>query len=308
MEIENVMQSVPATAAEADALIAAIEAPQGSMDESPEAPMEVAPTETPAQTPQEQQAQEEMWELSRKNVKTQVPISKAKQLAQMGLDYNEKMREFNSTRSLFETERQKWQAEKENLEKLVSQYKPVDEYFKANPTAWDRINQVYAETTGQVQGQAQLPAPVLQMVEEITRPLKQELEQFKQAKQIEQVKAEDQQLNTEISSFRDQHPDFNWDTLDPQTNLSLEQQIINHAVENKIGSFKAAARDFLFDDMLKREALKAKETVGKEIQKKTKLGLGPISKTPSQEITRARNVKSRSYDNIADEIKQELGL
>lgn len=307
MEEVNVMQSVPETAEQADALLAAIEAPQETSES--DAPLEAAPTDAPAQTPAEQAAAEEMWELTRKNVKTQIPISKAKQLAQMGLDYNEKMREFNTTRSLFETERQKWQAEKENLEKLVNQYKPVDEYFKANPTAWEQINQIYSGTQSQ-QGQpaSGLPPAVLKAYEDRIAKLEGHISQEVEKRQIEQVKAEDHALNQEISSFREQHPDFDWDTLNPQTNISLEQQIINHAVENKIGSFKAAARDFLFDDMLKREALKAKESVGKEIQKKTKLGLGPVSKTPIQSIQRARNVKSRSYDNIADEVKQELGL
>lgn len=301
---ESVMQSVPSTVAEVDTLLEAINAPSHDMDA--QAPESTAKEQAAApEAKPDAQVAEEMWELSRKDVKTKVPLSKAKILAQQGLDYNEKMRDFNLERTQFTQEREAWNSQKSEFEKLVNHYKQIDDYFKANPTAWDQIQQGYNQLTGQQQ--SVIPQQVLKPLEDKIATLESFINEQKKQREIESQKAGNAALNDQIASFRKQYSDFDWDSLD-ENNLSLEQRIINHAVQNNIGTFNAAARDMLFEDIVKRESLKAKESVGKEIQAKTKAGVGPVTKTPVSEMRKLRNPKSSSYDNIAESIKEELGL
>lgn len=122
------------------------------------------------------------------------------------------------------------------------------------------------------------------------------------------MEQEDKSLNQDISGYREKHPDFDWDTLDPQTNQTLEQRIIQHAIDNGIKSFKAAANDYLFDEHVKRASLKAKEDVGKTIQENTKKGVGPKSPVPIEKMSKVKDVRNKSWNQIQDEVLAELGL
>jgi hypothetical protein len=78
-------------------------------------------------------------------------------------------------------------------------------------------------------------------------------------------------------------------------------------MDNQIGSFRAAANDFLHEEFVKRAEQKAKEETGKEIKKAAKLGLGPITDKPTKKVERVQNVRSKSWDDIEAEALNELG-
>lgn len=121
---------------------------------------------------------------------------------------------------------------------------------------------------------------------------------------------EDSELDGTISSFKEEHPDLDWKTLD-EHGADLERRILNHASEMGITTakgFRAAARDYLFDDLLGRAKLGGKEEVGKQIQKATKLGLGPVTDRPSRPVKRVENVSGKSWEDIEREALEAHGL
>ena len=89
---------------------------------------------------------------------------------------------------------------------------------------------------------------------------------------------------------------------------TLQQRIEKHAVDNEFKSFKDAANAYLFDQHMKRAAMKAKEDAAKELQKQRKLGLGPVTDRSQKTMTQARSVSQMSYDDLMREGLEELGI
>ena len=136
------------------------------------------------------------------------------------------------------------------------------------------------------------------------KQFKQTLEQEKQAiRNAEQDKA----LDSEIESIRKEYPDLDLEAIQPD-GQSLMFHVLNHANTRGIRSFTDAFIAFNHKNLLSRAAEKAKESVGKDIQKKTKLGLLGTSSTPTKGVTRAENVKSKSYENLLQEAIDEAKL
>jgi hypothetical protein len=86
--------------------------------------------------------------------------------------------------------------------------------------------------------------------------------------------------------------------------LVLADRIISHASTNGINNFRAAARDFLFNDLVKRQELKAKEDKAKTIQTQTKSG---VVKKPKASGLKPPSDISKSYDALMAEGFAELG-
>lgn len=291
--------------AEADALLSKIESPSEPVQATAQVNAEQAApeVEAAAPTPKEdvQAAVEEMFKLNWKGKEIQKPKAEMIKLAQMGYDYNQKMAALNNDRASIEAEKAKWS----ETEKRLAEYKQVEEYIKKDPEWWKHVRENYQKRmteTGQV------------TTDPIVKKLSEELEGVKGWVSTQQEREkqalllqEDTALDAEIQEFKDQNPSFDWSTLD-ENGHDLEKRIGRHALENKIASFRAAARDYLFDDMVKRQQVKAKEELGKDIQKQTKLGLGKVTTVPKQKIAPAQNIRSKSYDDLAAEgIKEVYG-
>jgi hypothetical protein len=280
-----------------DALLASIESPEGqTVPEGENAKAGEADAPVSPETP----AAEAMHKLERKGITKDFPISKVLQFAQQGWDYQEKMAEFNRQQEEFKTQSQ---SHAEALERLKT-YQQLEDYIKQDPQWWEHIRGAYnPRATGLEQGgnPASLQKVIDEQVSKAVEPFKSFMEQQELAKQ-------DAQLETEIKGYRDSYPDFDWKTTDDLGRSVLEQQILAHAVENRIGNFRAAANDFLHEQHVKRTELKSREKVSQELKKQTKLGLGPVTNLPVTDIKRAKNVSASSYDDIAQDALRELGI
>jgi hypothetical protein len=255
------------------------------------------PAQDGSQSPTQTQSEIEFtW--NGKQIKA--PLDKAKQWAQQGYDYAQKMAEYNRRQQEF-SQKETWAKEAEG------RYKAIDEYVQQNPQFWDHVTQSWQQQqiSGQ-QGQGIDPAnPFVQkLLTEIN-----DVKQFKQT--LEQEKAaqarvqEDQQLDTEIKSIREQYGDLDFDTVGAE-GTSLEQRVIQHAIQHNIASFKTAFRDLLHDDLLRKAEERGKEQITKDIQKRNKTGLLGTSPTPTKGVNHAADIKTKSYDRLLDEALSEL--
>ena len=236
------------------------------------------------------------------------PLEKILQFAQQGRDYNEKMRLFRDQRSSFEKSlRSNWEKETEPLHAQLKEFREVSEYIKKDPAWWDHVRTNYQSRLKEQGQQASLPPEIASKIEK--------LEAFvtsaEQRQAQEQEAKEDSELDGIISAFKEEHPDLDWKTLDDQ-GTDLERRILNHASDMGITTakgFRAAARDLLHDDLLGRAKLSGKEDVGKQIQKATKLGLGPITDKPTvKQLGRVKSVRDKSWEDIERELVEKEGI
>ena len=310
------MSAVPTSASEADALVSAIESPEGATQDTTQ---EV----DPQASEQPKTAAEKRYELIRKGVKREFTPEEMIPFAQKGWDYEEKMREFHQNRAtLLAQERQNWEKQFDatkhpkfqELEKQLSRYREVDDYIKRDPQWWNTVQEAYQQRL-QEQGTATPTAhPVIDQLQKQVETLSQFVNSQQERERLEQEKArfveeatKDAELDNQVAEYREKYSHFDWNSRD-ESGLDLENRILQHAITNKIGSFRAAANDYLHDEHLKRHEVSVKEQTGKEIKKQTKLGLGPVTDKPSREIKRISNVRSKSYDDITQDALDELGV
>lgn len=295
--------------AEADALLAKIEAPTGSFDatkvvneEKTAAPgTEITGDKpvVPAVDPVAPVMEKMIW----KGKEIQVPQDKYKAYAQKGYDYEEKMRSINQERAQWLAEKTQYDTKYKGVEAKLQEYKAVEDYAKKDPAWWDHVRQSFNTKQKELGSIAQ--DPVVQKLSEELSGIKEFVSSQKEREKQAMMIKEDTELDQEIKEFRDQHPEFDWNTLD-EHGKDLEWRIGNHSLQSGIKSFRAAARDLLFDEMLKRNEVKAKEDLGKKIQKVSKLGLGEVRLESKAKVTKSTNVRSKSYDELAAEAVREL--
>lgn len=277
-----------------DAAFASIEA-TGDAGQSPTPPTREA---APAPAPQTPYEIDFTW--NGKQIKVPANDPKARQWASQGYDYAQRMAQFAAERQAFDA-RQKQIAEIEN------RYKPIEDYVKENPSFWDHV---LTEWNGR---QARAATSTNDPVAKELSALKNEISEVKQFKQIieterqQQIyKTQDQELDQEIKSIQETYPDLDLKAIDPSTGKSLEYRVYEFGVQKGIRSFKDAFELFNHQHLIKRAEERGKETITKDIQKQTRLGLLGKTSTPMKGVQPTQNVRSKSYDQLFEESLQEL--
>ena len=263
-------------------------------------------------TPEQQEKFYGAREINFNGQKFSVPPDKQVPLMQMGLNYSERMRALNVEKQTFETE-------KTAVAEAKKYYEAIDQAAKANPEWWEHVKASYQ---AKISGNAGNPAgnhtgsetsgavmtPELRGALAKITDLEQKLDGFlgkqTQEAELKQVQAQDAVLDQQIASVKKDYPEFDWMTAD-QSGHVLEDRIILHAQKNGIQNFRAAARDMLFDDIVSRREMKAKETIGKDIQAKTKAGV-VVTKPKASGLQPPKDL-NRTYSDLMTEGLAELG-
>jgi hypothetical protein len=260
-----------------------------------------------ADTPSE--VMEAFLKLDRDGKEIGLDQAKAKAYAQKGFDYETKMHNLRVERQLFDKERDKNQ---ESFKEL----KEINDYAKQNPE-WERFLHEQWSAKQQEQAQQGNPAyqqqyssPEAQQVAVLQNQLNDVLKRLDgQTEEMRDRKAAelDSRLQGEIDSYKEQYSDFDWATQD-ELGLSLEGKIQQHAIDKGIKGFTAAARDFLWDEHMKRAGMNSKEQVGKAVAKEKALGLGKVTKESQLQTKSAKGVRDKSYADLTAEAMAELGI
>lgn len=297
----NVATHVPTSEAEADALIAHVEAPAEQQQEQVQATAEQQPAQQPVE---EKPLSPTEFELSRKGVNKKFPLQKILEFAQQGWDYNEKMSGLKSKEQEILAKSQEYQ----QLSDKIKQYSEVEEYIKKDPDWWTHVREQYQQRITEQSGNP--ASPVYREIDELKTTVKSLAEYINEQKQLQEVSRkaeEDKAFGQDVEKYISSNPDFDWNSTD-QNGTNLEQRILAHAIENKIGSFRAAANDYLADERARRIELKTKEKMADELKRTSKQGLGPVTNHPTQGIKRAKNVAASSYEDLYREALAEVGI
>jgi len=281
----------------ADDLYAQAMAPTPPMEYKDEGVQESQPSEQV----QEKPSSDDGRALVYKGQEIKIDDDKYKMLAQKGYSYEKDMHQLKVDRKLWENEKTK---EMGSLEEL----REIQEYTKENPAFQSLIQREWAKIQGgspvssDVQTQQQSFGTDEQLNAVLQRLNKQE--EYMRAQEEAKKEAD---LEMSVSTYKDAYGTFDWSTKD-ELGQTLEDKITQHAIDNKIGNFKTAANDYLFDEHIKRASLESKEQAAKKIQEQHKLGLGKVTSESQLKIDKVDGVRKKSYNDLAAEALKDLGL
>jgi len=206
-------------------------------------------------------------------------------------------------------ERQAWETQRSEWEQRFAPYRQIDEWATKNKDQWERIRESVQKAMQGVQPTAEdANNPYLRQMQALESRLQQFepiIQTLAQSHQESVKKAEDEKLDQEIRSIQDQYKDLDWKSPD-QDGKSLEYKVLEHAQKNGIQNFGTAFRDFYHDQLIARATAQAQQSVAKGVQAKTKLGILGESPIPKKGIAPVKDVKNKSYENIMDEIREEI--
>lgn len=279
-----------------DDLLASIgEGPTAEGPTDPETPAAASAPETPEPAPPS------TYKIKVNGQEIDATVDQLQQWAQQGYHYSQQ-------KNNLEQQRTQFQKELEEAKRFRELYAPVDEYAQKNPQWWDSITQSF-------QSRDQIRAPgdgQDNPVFEHLNSLKSELSEMKknwetfQAEKAEKARIEqDQALNSQIEEVRKQYKDVSLEEVD-DTGKSLENRVLDFAIENNIADFRNAFRLFNHERLMKLAEERGMQQLVKDRQKQTKLGLLGQSPTPTRGIQKATNIREKSYDSLLDEALEEL--
>lgn len=258
-------------------------------DETPEAveSVEAAPVQAPEPVAPAAPPPEPLHEFTHNGRAIKAPLSQILKWSSQGYDYSQKMASFNK--------------EREAITAMEGQYKPIDEWVRANPDKWDRLQAVIkAEESGAVD----LPPAVAEKLHK--------LEQFVQETQKERdetkQRAADEALDREVQSFREKYKELDWTSVDPIDGRTREQKVYAHAAEHGLTTFKTAFFDLYHEDLVKSAETRARESFAKEKERNVKAGILPSKGAPaSTKLSQAPQTKTKNYQDT-ESILKELGI
>jgi hypothetical protein len=239
-------------------------------------------------------------EFDYKGQKIKADREKAIKWASQGYDYAQRMADFNKRAQEFEAK----QKSISELEAKLDPYRKADEFFAKNPDKWQRIEAELKAAQLGAQDQNDPALKVLEKIQPELDSLKQFKTQFETEQQKKQREADDAKLMSEREAIQKKYPDLALDTPD-ENGQSMEYRVLEYAQQHGLRSFEQAFKLYNHERLLEVAQAKAKEAVGKETQRKTKLGLLGKSSAPTKDIRPPRDLKNQSYEDILAEINEE---
>lgn len=266
------------------------------------------PMEGPA--PQEQaQPTSQEYEFESGGQKIKAPIEKILRWASMGHSAPNKIGELSKKLSDYEGKFKQY-------EQYDTTYRPIDDWAKKNPDKWQALFNNWQQAQFGVLPQGPTPTPTeaqaqnFQLPPEVIQKINafdQKFSQLEQKEVVQRERAADQGLDGEIASIRKQYSNLDFDAPDTTGN-TLEYQILKHATDNGIPSFRAAFRDYCFDKLGQFSETKGMEKASKTISPQTKAALLGKQPAGTKGQLPANFIKNRNYDQIHEAALAELGI
>jgi hypothetical protein len=279
---------------------------------------EINPSQPPAEEPAAEQP-ERVWNGSEWefewNGKKIVPetADKLKVWAAQGYNYSQRMGELNKTHAQRMQEAEAREQAAKALEQKFSTYAQVDDYAQKNPEWWQHVSQSFQtrETASLDPQLAQVLNPLQEKLGALERIIQSQQEASERAVLEAKQREEDTALDAEIESIRKTYPNIDLSARD-ETGETLERRIYKHASDIGTTSFRAAFRDYLFDQLTVQQQAQQKLQATRQVQAQTKAGLLGRTPAPTRDlkpVDTRRPWSDPQYDvqSILDELHQAGG-
>ena len=245
---------------------------------------------TPAtETSDVQQAiQEFEYQANGKTVKE--PIDMILKRASQGYNYAQHMQEVK-------TQAQQIQEREAKALALETKYGEIDKYAQEHPEWNDHLHKTWESRFDVTGGQTQENPQAANIPSQF-------LNEFNDMKAVvDTIKAEraDQAYQSSLDKVQQTYPDVDFKATDPDTGMSLEQQVLNFAQENGIQRFEPAFKAFYADKLIEKARLEAKDQMAGDLKQRSKAGLLGTSQAPAQgnaNMDFPANYKNMSLDQV----------
>lgn len=198
-----------------------------------------------------------------------------------------------------------WKQKGSRFDELESKYGEIDKFVREKPEFWDHVTQSWKQKDQLLNDQSNPLATTVQQLQQTVQGLLGKVTTYEQQQQQVRTAREDEAYQQEFAGITTKYPQVDFKTPD-ETGKTLEYKVIEYALEKGIKEFTPAFRAFYHDELVKLEAEKAKESVVKEKQKNTRLGI--LGKTDTPTKRSSDDVKGKSYADITRQIIDELNL
>lgn len=270
--------------AEAQGDSSAIDAALAGIGESP---MPAAAESAPAAEAQAPVWNGSEWKFTG-NGKEIVPESREKllQWASQGHNYSQRMGDLNKTHAQRMAEADARDAHAKELEQKYSPFSQVEDFAQKNPGWWDHVQKSFHDREipqGLDPQIAQVLSPLAEKVGSLEKFIQTQQELAQQAQQQQEFQKQDQALDAEVESIRKQYPNIDLSAPD-ESGESLERRVYKHAADNGIGTFRAAFRDLLFDQLSVQQSAQNRIQAVRSQQTQAKAGVLGQTQAPTKEL------------------------
>lgn len=234
--------------------------------------------------------------------------------ANRGYNYSQRMGELNKTHAQRMAEAEAKAKAAADLEAKYSPFHSVNEYATKNPQWWEHVQQSYEQRLAQDKGIDPNLAQILNPLQEKLSRLEQEALQRQQLEEQTKLaaheKQEDEALDADIQATR-KLPEFAniaWDAKDAE-GQTLELRVLKHGIENKISSYRAAARDYLHPQLLNQQSADSRQKAVQEKQAQAKAGILGKTPAPVKELKAPNTKLPWNHEQYSSEyILKQLGI
>lgn len=247
--------------------------------------------ETPAQSPFDPEKIEYDWN-GKKIVEN---LEMVRKRASMGYDYAQKMAALNQ-------ERDKYKGYDTKIQQL-ERWQQYNDFAEKNPEWARHVEEAWNSRQNNAQlTQEQSPIdPRIQTLEQKLAEIESFKNEWSEARQAEQVKAEDTQFSQEIeqtakklgvdfSQSDEQGRTLEWRTLEMMKEMGLDG--------SKPGHFEMAFKHMYFDNLVGKSKDQAKEQEARQALEARKVGILGVSRTPqAQSQSKAFNPSRHSWED-----------
>jgi len=226
--------------------------------------------------------------------------------ASQGYNYAQNITEHKANVTSFNQERDGHIAE-------FGQWKQYHDYATDNPEWAEFVKGKWDERTsfGQAEPAVQEGHQTSQMNPEVQRFM----DEYRNDKKLRQESDEDSgdedsALNESIKATQTAFPEFDLTHTDPDTGISVEMKVLEHARAHGINSFEAAFKDVMFDEIVNRKVTASKEAAAKEITDRQKTGFISQSETSLANLTspQRKSTGGGSYHDLVMDGAREMGI
>lgn len=234
-----------------------------------------------------------------------VPWDKAQTWLSQGRNFSQRMAELKQQREQFEPFM--------GLDpQLLNHFKQVNEFISSGEEGqqwWDHVNQSWQRRALPPEMDPNLEAvvaPLNQQISELSATVKDLIAEKTEREQMSQSQA----LEDDIKGVREKFANIDFEKVDLQTGLTLEQQIINYAAQHGHPNFRSAFLDYYHDKLMeigKSDASAAQAAKTEAEARKGIVGRSPAPQKPD-EIQSYDRSQGKSYDDLTTEALRELGI
>lgn len=225
--------------------------------------------------------------------------------ASQGYHYAQEMNKLKTERQQFETE---LLPQVEEAKTWREKYGKFEEYAKENPEwydhwnkAWENRHTMQQQGDGSTVDQSQnIQAVIKDILMQELSPVKEFMQTQEQLKEQQKIEEQDSALFNAIDETRKAYSNIDFDSTNPDTGKSLQEDVMEFMYKTGIHDFQTAFKAFYSDNLIKMQVEQAREKEAQNEIERKKNGI--------LDIRQGQPTRSRPIDHSRSNLDQLMQM